>query len=158
MAVRLSALSTGCSLAPGRFLGLISIRDWVDPRVIGRLGRFRLNKKSGTEPATFRLVAWWLKQLRYRVTLIFDYYIWNMLRNTSTVCRKTTEFFNVKADGTGLLWLTDTDIAFPSCLLNDAVIIKFFSLWLDLKSPYLTFHWTRDFSPIKLRTEAMTYP
>jgi hypothetical protein len=37
MAVRLSALRAGCPLSPGRFLVLISIRGWVDPRAIVRL-------------------------------------------------------------------------------------------------------------------------
>jgi hypothetical protein len=36
--VMLSALRPGCSLLPGRFLVLISVRGWVDPRVIVRLG------------------------------------------------------------------------------------------------------------------------
>jgi hypothetical protein len=37
MAVRLSALHSGHPLPPGRFLVLISVRGWVDPRVIVRL-------------------------------------------------------------------------------------------------------------------------
>jgi hypothetical protein len=34
MAVRLSALQAGHPIAPGRFLVLISVRGWVDPRII----------------------------------------------------------------------------------------------------------------------------
>jgi hypothetical protein len=57
--------------APGRFLVLISVKDWVDPRVIVRLeglGQLKNPMTSlGFEPATFRLVALCLNQLRYRV-------------------------------------------------------------------------------------------
>jgi hypothetical protein len=34
MAVRLSAIHTGRPVTPGRFLVLLSVKDWVDPRVI----------------------------------------------------------------------------------------------------------------------------
>jgi MoaA/NifB/PqqE/SkfB family radical SAM enzyme len=54
----------------GRFLVLISVRGWIDPRVIVRLERLGQLKKftsSGLEPVTFRLVSECLNQLRYRV-------------------------------------------------------------------------------------------
>jgi hypothetical protein len=71
MAVRLSALRTGHSLPPERFLVLISGTGLVEPRAIVRLdglGELRNPVTSlGIEPATFRLVAKCLNQLRYRV-------------------------------------------------------------------------------------------
>jgi hypothetical protein len=71
MAVRLSALGAGLLYPPGKFLLLISVRGRVDPRAIVRLERLGQLKNSVTsselEPATFRLVAWRLNQLRYRV-------------------------------------------------------------------------------------------
>jgi hypothetical protein len=61
MAVRLSALRVDRSLPPGRFLVLISVRGWIDPRAIVRLeglGQLKnLVTSSGIEPATFRLVV-----------------------------------------------------------------------------------------------------
>jgi hypothetical protein len=70
MAVGLSALRAGRPLPPGRFLVLISVRDWVDPRAIVRLeglGKLKKYTSSELEHATFRLVAQCLNQLRYRV-------------------------------------------------------------------------------------------
>jgi hypothetical protein len=70
MGVRSSALSAGRSLPPGRFLVLISVRGWVDPRSIVRLeGLAQLSNPvtSEIESVTFRLVAKCLNQLHYRV-------------------------------------------------------------------------------------------
>jgi hypothetical protein len=59
------------SLSPGRSLLHISVRGWVDHKTIvllKKLGQLR-NPMSllGIEPATFRLLAFFLNQLRYRV-------------------------------------------------------------------------------------------
>jgi hypothetical protein len=51
MAARLSALRAGRFLLPGRFLVLISVRGWVDPRAIMRLEELYTLKKS-TSPGT----------------------------------------------------------------------------------------------------------
>jgi hypothetical protein len=71
MAVRLSALRAGRPFPPGRFLVLISVRGWVDPKGIVRLeGLGQLKNtmtSSGIVPATFRLVAYCLNQLYYHV-------------------------------------------------------------------------------------------
>jgi hypothetical protein len=66
MAVKLSALFSGRSLPPGRYLVLISVRVWVDPRdtvwleVLGQLKNLMTSLRI--EPATFRP-----NKLRYRV-------------------------------------------------------------------------------------------
>jgi hypothetical protein len=61
MAVRLATLCTRRSLSPGRFLVLISVGGWVDLRAIVRLewlGQLKNSlTSSGTDPATYRLVA-----------------------------------------------------------------------------------------------------
>jgi hypothetical protein len=75
MAVRLSALSAGRPLPPGRFLVLISVRGWVNIRAIVRLeGLGQLKNptsSSGIGPAaTFPLVAYiqsW-KEIRHFVS------------------------------------------------------------------------------------------
>jgi hypothetical protein len=47
MAIRLPVLNAGRPLPPGRFLVLISVRGWVDPRAIVRLeGIYELKKNS----------------------------------------------------------------------------------------------------------------
>jgi hypothetical protein len=78
MTVRLSALCAGRSLPPGRFLVLISVSDWVDPKAILRLAELVQLKNpvssSGMDPATFRFLAYCFNQLRYRVLQII--WIW----------------------------------------------------------------------------------
>jgi hypothetical protein len=72
MAVRLSALQASCTLPPGRFPVLISIRGWVDLRaLVRREGLCQLKNpltSSGIKPTTFQFVAYCLSQLCYCVS------------------------------------------------------------------------------------------
>jgi hypothetical protein len=71
MAVRLSELRAGRPLTPGRFLILISVSGLVHPNAIVQLEGLGELKNLMTlleiEPATFRLVAQCLNQIRDRI-------------------------------------------------------------------------------------------
>jgi hypothetical protein len=70
MAVEFVGLKLRPRFTPsGRFLVLISVRVWVNPRAIVWLDEVNSITSSGLEPTTFRLVSQCLNHLGYSVLL-----------------------------------------------------------------------------------------
>jgi hypothetical protein len=72
---RLSVLNTVCLYPQETFLVLIAVRNWIDHRVVLRpegLCQWKIPfTLSGIEPATFRLLAVCLNQLRHALPLVY---------------------------------------------------------------------------------------
>jgi hypothetical protein len=142
--VRLSALRASRHLPPGRFLILISVRDWVDPRVIVRLQELGKLKKFND------LIRNWTRdlptcsivpQLRYRVPpQVSDSVPNEKPRIWSDKCRYTSRW------GDGWLWRNGGRLISrgkPNKLAEKPASVLVCPLWNSHK---VTLHWTWKFA------------
>jgi hypothetical protein len=148
MAVSLSALCISLPLPPGRFLLLISLGSWVDPRAIMRLeilGKPKISTLLGLKTATFKLVAQSLNHLCYCMPILPLIKILTFTRLKNLLCCKIFLTCRVLLY---LLWPTLCYLlTWPSCLIST-----------DPTSPLLISHVAHSsFLPLFLYTHSWLF-